>query len=303
MALIAAVLIGLSVYALARIPTGFIPWRTRVICWLRAAARCCLPRAHPGGVGASPRGAQDPGGRACDHDRGRVGLRWQCLACQRRGHLPHAQGLGRALQDQGPGPEGLYANLRSARADRVARVQVVPPPPIQGIGMSGGFQMQVELTDGSFDYSKLQRVSDLLVSDANTQTGLERVMTPFRADVPQITADIDRAKAQALGRAGGERVRHPAELPRLDLHQPDHQVRPRFPVFVQADSATASPRRTSALQRAQPEWLDGADRHARGCRLHPGTGAHQPLQPVPVELDQRHDRRRLQLRAVAADDG
>ena len=39
---------------------------------------------------------------------------------------------------------------------------VVVPPPIQGLGLSGGFQMQVELQDGSFDYRQVtsnQRIS------------------------------------------------------------------------------------------------------------------------------------------------
>lgn len=45
--------------------------------------------------------------------------------------------------------KGLFQGL-SQRLGHIesARVQVVPLPPIQGIGMSGGFQMQIELTDG-----------------------------------------------------------------------------------------------------------------------------------------------------------
>ena len=36
------------------------------------------------------------------------------------------------------------------------RAFVIVPPAIQGIGNAGGFQMQVEQKDGSFDYGKLQ---------------------------------------------------------------------------------------------------------------------------------------------------
>ena len=35
------------------------------------------------------------------------------------------------------------------------RLFVVAPPPIQGIGNAGGFQLQLELLGGSFDYRKL----------------------------------------------------------------------------------------------------------------------------------------------------
>ena len=37
---------------------------------------------------------------------------------------------------------------------------VLVPPPIQGLGLSGGFQMQVELTDGSYDFVRLQKAAD-----------------------------------------------------------------------------------------------------------------------------------------------
>ena len=56
----------------------------------------------------------------------------------------------------------------------------------------------LQLTDGSFDYRKLQRVTDLLVGPANTQSGLERVLTTFHAEVRQLAADTNRAKAQSL---------------------------------------------------------------------------------------------------------
>jgi HAE1 family hydrophobic/amphiphilic exporter-1 len=36
---------------------------------------------------------------------------------------------------------------------------VLVPPPIQGIGNASGFTMQVELRDGNFDYTLLERGS------------------------------------------------------------------------------------------------------------------------------------------------
>ena len=66
----------------------------------------------------------------------------------------------------------VYANLQRALdklQDAVALVLV--PPPIQGIGNASGFTMQVELRDGSFDYAKLQTITQTIVKDGNTQTG------------------------------------------------------------------------------------------------------------------------------------
>ena len=80
-----------------------------------------------------------------------------------------------------------------------AKVNVLPPPPIQGIGNAGGFTMQIQMRDGSFDFTKLQAVTNAVVNNAQSQSGLQRVQTSFRADVPQLAVDVDRVKAQTLG--------------------------------------------------------------------------------------------------------
>jgi hydrophobic/amphiphilic exporter-1 (mainly G- bacteria), HAE1 family len=79
-----------------------------------------------------------------------------------------------------------------------ARVIVLPPPPIQGIGNAGGFSMQVELRDGSTDFAKLQSITSAIVANAQSQTALQRVSTSFRAIAPQLRIDVDRVKAQTL---------------------------------------------------------------------------------------------------------
>jgi hydrophobic/amphiphilic exporter-1 (mainly G- bacteria), HAE1 family len=79
-----------------------------------------------------------------------------------------------------------------------ARIVVFPPPPIQGIGNAGGFAMQLELLDGSFDLTKLQTTTNTVIKDAQTQSGLQRVTSSFRSTVPQLKVDVDRAKAETL---------------------------------------------------------------------------------------------------------
>lgn len=79
-----------------------------------------------------------------------------------------------------------------------ARVLVVPPPPIQGIGNASGFTMQLEMRDGSFDFTKLQTLARAVVEAAEGQSGLQRVQTTFRSDAPQYRIDVDRVKAQTL---------------------------------------------------------------------------------------------------------
>ncbi|GGI76406.1 efflux RND transporter permease subunit [Legionella impletisoli] len=94
----------------------------------------------------------------------------------------------------------MYTKLNDiAQKTLNAEVMVIVPPPIQGLGLSGGFQMQVEIRDGTFDYRKLQDVTDYLINQGNLQPSVQRLMTSFRAEVPQIKAPINRTKAESLG--------------------------------------------------------------------------------------------------------
>jgi HAE1 family hydrophobic/amphiphilic exporter-1 len=79
-----------------------------------------------------------------------------------------------------------------------ARILVVPPPPIQGIGNAAGFAMQVQLRDGNSDFSKLQAITGAIVANASSQSALQRVSSPFRSTVPQIDIEVDRIKTQTL---------------------------------------------------------------------------------------------------------
>jgi hydrophobic/amphiphilic exporter-1 (mainly G- bacteria), HAE1 family len=79
-----------------------------------------------------------------------------------------------------------------------ARTLVLPPPPIQGIGNAAGFAMQLELRDGNNDYAKLQAITNAVVSNAQSQSALQRVQSPFRANVPQLDVEVDRIKTQIL---------------------------------------------------------------------------------------------------------
>lgn len=94
----------------------------------------------------------------------------------------------------------LYTKLNDiAQKTLDAQVLVMVPPPIQGLGTAGGFQMQLELQDGSFDYSKLQAATEQVIRYASQQPELQRLMTSFRASVPQVSAPINRSKAESLG--------------------------------------------------------------------------------------------------------
>ena len=93
----------------------------------------------------------------------------------------------------------IYENLTKALASLAdGRVFLLPPPPIQGIGNAGGFQMQLELLGGSFDYAKLRNLADQMVDEANRDPRLQHVLTTIRTDAPHVALTVDRARAETL---------------------------------------------------------------------------------------------------------
>lgn len=72
------------------------------------------------------------------------------------------------------------------------------PPPIQGIGNAGGFQMQLELLGGSFSYPRLAETANAIVGSAKKSPELQRVLTTFREASPHVGLEVDRVQAETL---------------------------------------------------------------------------------------------------------
>ncbi len=81
---------------------------------------------------------------------------------------------------------------------------VLVPPPIQGIGNTGGFTMEVLVKDGSSDFHQLEAAVSQIAANAATQTGLQRVNSSFSAKTPQFTLKINRILAETLGVSVGQ---------------------------------------------------------------------------------------------------
>ena len=73
-----------------------------------------------------------------------------------------------------------------------------PPPAIRGLGVSGGFQLQLE-DRGGVGLHALQQMTEEMLQDGRTQSGLAALSSTFRAGVPQLWADVDRTKVKSLG--------------------------------------------------------------------------------------------------------
>ncbi len=71
------------------------------------------------------------------------------------------------------------------------------PPPVHGLGMAGGFEMQLQCR-GTPDIEELENVANQLVANASQNPVLTRMNSSFRANIPQIMLHIDREKAKTL---------------------------------------------------------------------------------------------------------
>lgn len=78
-----------------------------------------------------------------------------------------------------------------------------PPPAIPGLGVAGGFQMQLQ-DRGGIGLQVLDQMKSELIVDGNAQSRLAGLNSTFRADVPQLFAEVDREKAKKLGISLGD---------------------------------------------------------------------------------------------------
>jgi HAE1 family hydrophobic/amphiphilic exporter-1 len=195
----ALVLIGIGGYGLSRVPTGFLPIEDQgyLIAAIQLPDGAALDRTQTVLDRVSEIAGKTPGVAQVITIAG-------ISALDNSASLANAGVAYIILKDWDS--RGKGEDLRSlvyGLNDKLsvileARALVLPPPPIQGIGNAAGFAMQVELRDGNSDYAKLQAITQAMVGNAQTQSALQRVQSPFRATVPQYDVEIDRIKTQTL---------------------------------------------------------------------------------------------------------
>ena len=71
----------------------------------------------------------------------------------------------------------------------------VPPPPVRGIGNSGGFKMMIQDRGGQ-GLKALEEAATQIMIAGNQTAGLAGVFTLFNTKTPKLFAEIDRVRAQ-----------------------------------------------------------------------------------------------------------
>ncbi|MGJ4943214.1 efflux RND transporter permease subunit [Bradyrhizobium sp. HKCCYLS1011] len=196
---VALILIAIGGYGLSRVPTGFLPIEDQgyLIAAVQLPDGAALERTQNALEKVSEIAGQTAGVAQVVTIAG-------ISALDNSASLANAGVAYIVLKDWDSRGKGedlrslVYGLNDKMAAVTEARVVVLPPPPIQGIGNAAGFAMQVELRDGNADYAKLQAMTSAMVANAQSQSALQRVQSPFRAQVPQFDVEIDRIKTQTL---------------------------------------------------------------------------------------------------------
>lgn len=92
----------------------------------------------------------------------------------------------------------ILGNLQRQFADvQEGVVFAFPPPAILGVGSTAGFQLQIQ-DRGNAGLAELQAATNNLIQAGNKDSSHIALNTTFRAETPQLYADVDRVKAKVM---------------------------------------------------------------------------------------------------------
>jgi HAE1 family hydrophobic/amphiphilic exporter-1 len=96
--------------------------------------------------------------------------------------------------------QGVIAALnKKFAAIKEAKIVVIPPPAIPGLGNAGGFSIQIEQRQSNDDIKTFEKVVNQFVAEANKQPEIAGAFTFFSAHTPGYEVDLDRDKCKRLG--------------------------------------------------------------------------------------------------------
>ena len=139
-----------------------------------------------------------------------------------------------------------------------AFIAMFPPPPVNGLGSTGGFKMQIEDRAG-LGYQALDGATKAFLAKAYQTPELAGLFSSFQINVPQFYADLDRARAEQLGVSVSD-VFETLQIYLGSLYVNDFNAFGRtYSVRVQADSAF----------RAEPEDIGQLKVRSRSGEMIP----------------------------------
>jgi multidrug efflux pump len=196
------VLLGMTWFGFHKVPTGFIPSQDKgnIFCYLQLPDGSSLQRTEVVSERVTKLIKETPGIAAVSEFAG--------LSLVSLGNSANASSMFIRLSPfeervkEGLTADVIIRNLQKKLADaniQEAYVGVFGTPPVDGLGTLGGFKLQVE-DRGNLGYAALQANTASLAGAAMTDPSrkISFAQTTFRAGVPQVFLNVDRAKAESL---------------------------------------------------------------------------------------------------------
>jgi multidrug efflux pump len=97
-----------------------------------------------------------------------------------------------------PAPKVLATLRASFRQIQEAQVVAFGAPPVDGLGTTGGFKLQLQ-DRGDLGSQALQAAAETMIEKGIAQPGLVGLFSSFRANQPQLYVDVNRTQAKTLG--------------------------------------------------------------------------------------------------------
>lgn len=95
--------------------------------------------------------------------------------------------------------EAILGQMWGAVADiQEALIFAFAPPPIMGLGTAGGFEMQVQ-DRNNLGLQTLQSMTTEITNGAFAHPQVQMAYSTFRANVPQLQANVDRSQTKSMG--------------------------------------------------------------------------------------------------------
>jgi multidrug efflux pump len=193
-------LLALTWFGFHHVPTGFIPSQDKgsIFCYLQLPDGASLQRTELVSQRVMKMIKETPGISAISEFAG--------LSLVSLGNSANASSMFIRLSPfeervkEGLTADVIIANLKKKLAAaniQEAFIGVFGMPPVDGLGILGGFKLQVE-DRADFGYAALQAATYQLAGAANQDRRVAGALSTFRASVPQIFLDVDRAKAESM---------------------------------------------------------------------------------------------------------
>ena len=193
------ILLGMTVYGLNGLPKGFVPAQDKqyLISFAQLPDGASLARTQEVIKEMGRLALEEPGVQSA--------VQFPGLSVNGFTNSPSAGIVFVTLEsfDKRHSPDLSAAAIAGRLQAKYAQVEeafiaIFPPPPVRGLGTTGGFKLQIE-DRADLGYEKLAEVVGQVQGQAWQSPALTSVYSNYKINVPQLYADLDRTKAKQLG--------------------------------------------------------------------------------------------------------